>query len=241
MTKSASAPGASAPFRPARPASRAGAAAIHSPSRSGFTPRRCIAVHITGSARPRLAIPPQARSQRPSSRCFIAGGQGEWSVVTMSISALIERLPQRFAIGRAANRRRAFVLRCAVGDLFSREPKIVGAGFDGDGHAALARRSQQRQSLRAGQVHDVDRRRKLLGQANEQCDGINLRGIGPRGQIGRILAPVGVGCVQVRSWPRRPGRPARRAPAAAAPCLAAFRAPARRSASSTHANPSIPE
>ena len=70
------------------PASRAGAAAIHLRRCASQCPSRVAAspVHSTGSARPRLAMPPQARSQRPSSRRFIAGGQGEWSVVTISIS-----------------------------------------------------------------------------------------------------------------------------------------------------------
>ena len=124
---------------PLRPASRAGAAAIHSPIRSSSIPRCCMPVQSTGSARPRLAMPPHAWSQRPSSRRFISGGQGEWSVVTMSIRPSFERIPQRLAIPGIANWRRAFVFRCAVGNLRSVEPEIMCAGFNGDGHAALAR------------------------------------------------------------------------------------------------------
>ena len=68
IAKSASAPGAIAPLRPIRPARRAASADIHSAIRSSLMPRCCIAVHITGNARPRLEIPPQAWSKRPSWR-----------------------------------------------------------------------------------------------------------------------------------------------------------------------------
>ena len=69
---------------------------------------------------------------------------------------LFQRLPKRFAIRRAANRRRAFVFRCAVGNLFRGKPKIMHASFHGDGQLVSPRRSEQRQRLRRRQMHDVD-------------------------------------------------------------------------------------
>src|ERR1700721_1669101 len=56
-----------------------------------------IFVHITGRASCREAIPPQALKKSPVRRCFIAGGDGEWSDATKSIAPL-PRAFQRFLL-----------------------------------------------------------------------------------------------------------------------------------------------
>jgi hypothetical protein len=125
-------------FFPSSPASRAVSAhprATRSIPAFKPNPRRSSAVHITGSASPRLAMPPQARSQRPSSRRFIAGGQGEWSVVTMSINPSSSAAHNASRLALPANRRSAFELRRAIGNFFGGKPKILYAGFHGDRHA----------------------------------------------------------------------------------------------------------
>ncbi len=94
---------------------------------------------MTGRARPRLAIPPQARSQRPSSRRFIAGGQGEWSVATRSMrpASSAVQSSSRLAEQRMGGAHLNSV--AAVRNLFGGKPEILYAGFDRDRHAAVAR------------------------------------------------------------------------------------------------------
>ena len=109
------------------------------------------------------------------------------------------------------------------------------------GTPRAARLGQQRQSLRAGQMHNVDRRLELLGQPDEQRNRFNLRGVWPRGQIGGILAPIRAGCVE------RIGGSIDRAgnfgvgQQAAVRSRATCASASRRSASSTQAKPSMPE
>ena len=111
------------------------------------SPRWLIPVHSTGSASPRLAIPPHASSQRPSITLLhlrrTRGVIGRYHVD----QAIFKRLPQPLAILRTPNRRRAFVLRRAIGNLFCGKPQIVRTGLHGDGHAAFARFGEHRQSL----------------------------------------------------------------------------------------------
>ena len=70
-------PARSTPLRASRPASRAGAAAIHLASRSSGTPRAAAPVQTAASPSCSDAMPPHARTKSPSSRCFSAGGDGE--------------------------------------------------------------------------------------------------------------------------------------------------------------------
>ncbi len=85
---SASYPAAIAPFRSARPASRAGATLIHSTTCSTRTPRKRALVHTADSANWSDAMPPQHPKKFPSDS-FIDGGHGEWSDATRSMSPSI--------------------------------------------------------------------------------------------------------------------------------------------------------
>ena len=84
-------------------------------------------------------MPPQARSKRPVSVRFIAGGQGEWSVATRSMVPSRRPCHRGFAVGLAADGRSALEQRGAVGDVFRGEVQVVRAGLDGDGQAFGAR------------------------------------------------------------------------------------------------------
>ena len=70
-------PVASAPAHRSMPVSLAGSWLIHRARSLIECPRRNASVRITDSATERLAIPPQARSKRPSLDRFISGGHGE--------------------------------------------------------------------------------------------------------------------------------------------------------------------
>ena len=136
----------SRPFFPAKPASRAGAAAIHSPIRSSFNPRCCIAVHITGSARPRLAdsaprlVPPAffAALHLRRARGVVCSHHFD--------QPTIERVPKSLAIRSVADRRRAFEFRRAIGNFFSWRTK-------GSAHKFLRSRAR----------HDLAPRRAAAG------------------------------------------------------------------------------
>ena len=54
-------------------------------------------------------------------------------------------------------------------------------------HAAVARFCQQRQSLRAGEMNDVNRRSEFFGKANQQRDRLDLGLIRARGEVGRSI------------------------------------------------------
>ena len=120
-------------------------------------------------------MPPQARSKRPSSRRFIAGGQGEWSVTTRSMDAVAQALPQRFAVAATADRRGAFEQGGAVGDFFGGEVEIVRAGLDGDGQAFSARGLQLAQGLRGGEVDDVQAESNIAGRGGSSGGWLRVR------------------------------------------------------------------
>jgi hypothetical protein len=63
--------------------SEAGPAHSHEATSATVNPLAKAAVHITGSRSSSDPIPPHARS---NPAVFIAGGQGEWSLTTMSIT-----------------------------------------------------------------------------------------------------------------------------------------------------------
>ena len=163
-------PAASAPFLPVRPASRAGAAAIHSPMLSSAesapraSPSTAPAAPGRGSrCRPRPC--PSGLLRGASSPAGRGSGRSPpcRSGRLRAPSTALRDSPRSRIGGAHLNSRRA------VGNLFGGEPQIVRAGFHGDGHAAFARLCQHGQSLRAGEMHDVDGRLELFGQANQQA------------------------------------------------------------------------
>ena len=183
-TKSASAPTASVPFRPAQ--SRQPRRCRGHPHSQLFNsksaPRHRSPQHRQRQAQARNSSPRQVPAaffsafHRRRARGVVRDHHIQF--------ARSERLPQRFAICSLANRRRAFVLRRSIRNLFRGKPQIVHARLHADRHSAPARLCNHRQRLRARKMHDMDRRLIFISQPNQQCDRIKLRSIRPRGQIG---------------------------------------------------------
>ncbi len=135
-------------------------------------------------------MPPHARSHRPSTRCFISGGQGEWSVATKSItpSASARHSASRFAASRIGGAHLNCVAPSAISSAANHRYCVHVSTVIGTPRAARCR--QHRQCLGACQVHDVNRRLKLFCEPNQHRDRLQFRRVGPRSEIRRILAPV---------------------------------------------------
>ncbi len=108
--------------------------------------------HGKGEAEAADAAPGEIPSRQSGVGVAALQGRRAWGVIGRHHvdNAVGQRSPKRLAIGRSANGRRAFVFGSAIGNFFRGKPQILGAGFDGDGQAALPRFRQQRQRLRAG-------------------------------------------------------------------------------------------
>ena len=85
--------------------------------------------------------------------------------------AVGEGLPEEFAVGFAANGRGAFQVGGAVGDALGSKVEVVGAGLDRDRQALCFGCAEQRQSLRGGEMDDVDARAELAAERDEKADG----------------------------------------------------------------------
>ena len=185
-------------------------------------------------ARPRRFRPSRARA-RPSqgSQCrptpgpiglhcgvsFPAGkGSGRWSPYQSNRG---ERIPQRLAIGRAPRIGGAHLYSVAPSGISAAQPKVLGAGFHRHGQAPPRALGQHRQRLGTRQMHDVDGGLELLGEADEQGNGLNLGVVGTRAQISGVLMPVRAYSILAPEWPHRSGRPLPHAPATAVLCRAA--------------------
>ena len=144
----------------------------------------------------------------PCSRCFSAGGHGEWSETTRPIVPSSERLPERVAIRALAHGRRALELGAPIADLLGREREVVGAGLRAQRQPLAARLGHERGGARGREMHDVDRRPQLAAQPEQQRHGLALPRGGTRLEVGRVAAGI--------ARPAAPRRaPARRGPAAA--------------------------
>ena len=106
--------------------------------------------------------------------------------------AVAEGLPEGFAVGAAADGRRALEEGGAVGDVFGGEVEVVGAGFDGDGKAFGAGGVEHGEGVRGGEVDDVEAEAVLAAEVGSSADGVELGFVGARGEVGGVLAPVGV-------------------------------------------------
>ena len=166
---------------------------------------------------------------------FMAGGQGEWSDATSWMSPAINACQSASRSSRIANRRRAFVLRGAVGDLFGGKRQIVRACLRRDRQTARARLANQPERLRRRQMNDVHRARKSSIEPDEQANGLDLGLRRSRCQVGRIRPRSAAGTVEKQR--RHP----RRAPSAGRRRRARIGSASRRSLSATFGNSSTPD
>ena len=121
-------------------------------------------VHIAASDSSSEAMPPQARDEVAGT---LQGRRRRRMVGRDEIQhASLESLPQRFAMVRLANRRRALELGGAVGNLFGGERQVVRARFGRDRHAAPPARASISSTALAGRhVHDVRAARRTPRRA----------------------------------------------------------------------------
>ena len=162
------------------------AVAIHPASRSSGIPRSAAPVHTTDSPSCSDATPPHALTKSPSSRCFKAGGAGEWSVATRSIVAGGQRLPQPLAIGPGSDRRSALERGRAVADVFRGKRQVVRTRFHGQRNTSRAGCADGRQRDGGREVDDVDAGAVLAREPHEHLDG------GLLARVRATLEPGGV-------------------------------------------------
>lgn len=88
--------------------------------------------------------------------------------------AFADCFPQLFAVLRAADGWGAFVESAAVGDGFSGEVEVVGAGFDTDGEALFACLAEIVESLRGDEVDNVEGKAEFAAEADHEADGFHF-------------------------------------------------------------------
>jgi hypothetical protein len=93
--------------------------------------------------------------------------------------AVAEGLPELLAIRAGADGGRTLELRGSIGDLFGGEMQVVWAGFAGDGQTFFSRGAEYGDSLRAGDVNDVQTKSILAAQRDHQTNGGQFRFIRP--------------------------------------------------------------
>ncbi len=92
--------------------------------------------------------------------------------------AVLERGPQRIAIGRGAQRWRALVLGRTVRHIVAGEHEVVRTGLGGHRDPARARGRDRTATVRARDMHDVDARTMRLRELRDALDRIHLGGGG---------------------------------------------------------------
>ena len=137
-------------------------------------------------------MPPHARSKRPDSSPFIAGGHGEWSVTIMSMIPSRRPCHSASLVCAGADRRGALQQGGAAWDVFGGKVQIVRTGFDRDRQTFGARGPQVIQRKGGGEMDDVQAEAILAAETNHQTDGFQFGFVGSRGEISCIAAPVGI-------------------------------------------------
>jgi hypothetical protein len=91
--------------------------------------------------------------------------------------------PERFAMIAVSNRRRAFELGGAIGNVGGGKRQIVGAGFRRDSHAGSPGFSNRVHTAGRRHMNDVDVRASLSGQARHQANRIDFGSRRARRQV----------------------------------------------------------